>query len=59
MHSSSALFSAKKGDPVVEALLAEYHRNGNTNRDLVSELLLANHQIQMAYVLGTQLTDES
>ncbi|KJA25629.1 hypothetical protein HYPSUDRAFT_85343 [Hypholoma sublateritium FD-334 SS-4] len=38
----------KKGDPVVEALLSEYHRNGNTNRDLVSELLLANHQIQMA-----------
>ena len=59
MRSLSVLIAAQKGDRVVEALLTEYHRNGTTNRDLVSELLLADHQIQMSYVLGPRLSTYS
>jgi len=43
-HSS---FLAKKGDKEVAELLHQYHHTGTTDRHIVSELLLADHGIQM------------
>lgn len=46
-HSSCL---AKKGDEEVAELLRRYHRTGTTDRRIVSELLLVDHGIRMAYV---------
>lgn len=41
---------ASKDSEVTNTLISNYHRAGVTNRNTVSELLHAEHNISMAYV---------